>query len=84
MENSDSYSYTVCQNGAVNVLNSAHEPPHVYTVQLDNGMPRTCSCPDHQYRGRQCKHMKAVASHSFIRSVADAAQRATRDSHGGA
>ena len=28
-----------------------------YHIDLTNG---SCDCPDHQYRGRQCKHSKAV------------------------
>ncbi|MBP1954296.1 hypothetical protein J2752_001177 [Halarchaeum rubridurum] len=29
-----------------------------YTVALDAG---TCTCPDHAYRGRRCKHLRRVA-----------------------
>jgi hypothetical protein len=32
-----------------------------YDVLLD-GRDSSCSCPDHIYRHRQCKHMAAIAS----------------------
>ena len=78
MEDSNNFSYTVCRNGAVNVLNPQHEPPHIYTVQLVGRFPRSCSCPDHQYRGRQCKHMRAVTSNPLVRSFAFAIGAANR------
>ena len=31
-----------------------------YTVTLDKGV-WICTCPDHEFRGHQCRHIRAVA-----------------------
>ena len=31
----------------------------MYTVDLSTG---ECDCPDHQFRGRECKHHKAAVA----------------------
>ena len=35
-----------------------------------------CTCPDHVYRGRECKHMRAVPAHRPVRVVGQARERA--------
>lgn len=32
-----------------------------YRVTLAQGVACRCTCPDHKYRGRRCKHMVAAA-----------------------
>lgn len=29
----------------------------IYTIEIQK---QTCDCPDHQYRGKKCKHIRAV------------------------
>lgn len=36
----------------------------------------SCTCPDHVYRGRPCKHMRAVPTHRPVRVVGQARERA--------
>ena len=36
----------------------------------------SCTCPDHAYRGRACKHMRAVPAHRPVRVVGQARERA--------
>lgn len=48
--------------GIVPAGNSIDRISRSYQVYCDqNGSPISCSCPDHVYRHRVCKHMQAVA-----------------------
>lgn len=52
------------QDGTVLVRNASHADPseHEYEVTVDPaGVPTACTCPDHEYRERTCKHMQRVA-----------------------
>lgn len=42
-------------------VQSASDPERTYVVNLADG--GTCSCPNHQYRAVQCKHIQAVREH---------------------
>lgn len=52
------------------VVPSATKPGLAYMVMVD---PATllyrCSCPDHQYRARDCKHVRAVQAIQGIQSL---------------
>lgn len=50
--------YGIVPNG--NPINRVSRSYQVYCD--DNGKPISCSCPDHLYRHRVCKHMEAIAS----------------------
>lgn len=51
---------------------SESRPQAAYTVTVD-GVPTGCTCPDHTYRARVCKHMRAVAAGQGLRGRTEAA-----------
>ena len=50
------------------LVRSARDPETLYTISID---PQTflfvCTCPDHVYRQRDCKHIRRVQAHQGIR-----------------
>ena len=43
------------------LVRSSRDPETLYTINIDpQTFLFTCTCPDHQYRQRDCKHIKAV------------------------
>ncbi|MGB9964460.1 SWIM zinc finger family protein [Halobacterium sp. CBA1126] len=52
-----------------------HSPSgNVYAVDLDAG---ECACPDHQFRGARCKHLRRVAIDVTLGDVPAPGERAT-------
>lgn len=65
----EAFSFNVAQvaeghrAGKVNVANNSYDDPvdHTYTVTVaPDSRAVECTCPDHEYRGKKCKHMLAV------------------------
>jgi len=58
----EAFEFTLVADG-VQVRNGSHEHPseHEYLVNMDDGIPASCTCPaDEHYEGA-CKHRVAVA-----------------------
>lgn len=71
----ETFSFTVCRNGVVNVRNESYGDDgkkHAYSVQLADGSPAKCSCPYFSRRNEACKHMAAVRNAPLVRSYAAA------------
>lgn len=62
-------AFAVCDDGEhVNVCNGSHndDSSHTYTVTITDGRATSCTCPDHQYRERRCKHMAGTEATDAI------------------
>lgn len=73
----EQFEFGVCPDGQhVNVKNATYgESGHVYTVSVSNGDATRCTCPHHEHRGVQCKHIHAVESNQIVlQAVLQAAQ----------
>jgi hypothetical protein len=55
------YTATICRThaGGVSGVRLTKPDRTMYHVDLET---HSCDCPDHQYRGRECKHHKAVVA----------------------
>ena len=50
------------------LVRSDRDPEHLYTIGIDPAtLLFTCTCPDHQYRQRDCKHIRVVQAEQGIR-----------------
>ncbi len=49
-----------------------------YDITVDAAGVLHCSCPDHEFRGRECKHLRAAAPHvaEYVESVVEERQAA--------
>jgi SWIM zinc finger len=47
-------------SGDIAVVRSQFDEGKRYTVRIAGMVATSCECPDHQYRGRHCKHCEAV------------------------
>lgn len=41
-------------------IESFTNPGVSYHIHVDGGVAQSCSCPDHQFRKRCCKHLRAA------------------------
>ena len=65
------------------LVRSERDPETLYTITIDpHTLLFTCTCPDHTYRQRDCKHIRVVQVEQGIRPRVPESQpaEATRDS----
>ena len=59
------------------LVRSARDPETLYTIGIDpQSFLFTCTCPDHTYRQRDCKHIRLVQAAQGIRPRAPEGQPA--------
>lgn len=63
---SDVYYITTLKEGHKYTVHKANEA--TYYIQCKYGFPVYCSCPDHQYRNRFCKHMEMLLAEKHLKS----------------
>lgn len=91
--NYEAFDFAVCGDGEhVNVRNTSYgddSNSHIYTVTIENGTVQSCTCPDHKYRERTCKHMTATENNTTVMNATSSAvtqaltDGGTDDSDGG-
>jgi hypothetical protein len=47
-------------DGVVQGYGLAKDDDEIHSIDVTAGFGWTCDCPDHQFRNRECKHIKAV------------------------
>lgn len=59
----EAFEFEMKAPGIVRVINGSHKNPedHSYLVNVENGVPVACECPDFEYDNGPCKHTVAVA-----------------------
>lgn len=55
------------------MIESFRDSDHFYSVDLNEGETGSCSCPDHIFRHRECKHLR-IARYEVFKSVKEKAR----------
>jgi hypothetical protein len=66
----EGFEFRVPAEGRVLVTNvsygSEEKDEHRYVVSVSDGFVRSCTCPHHEYRQANCKHMRATSDQSAV------------------
>ena len=66
----EGFEFRVPAEGRVLVTNvsygSEEKDEHRYVVSVSNGFVQSCTCPHHEHRQANCKHMQATSDQSAV------------------